>query len=524
MWVKIGVLTAITIGSFAYLIQSLDHPPAGAAGGETGAEASGGTAVLSKPPRPISAEVPDKDAAAGVKVAGSPADAAQGRVNLSFVGDVMFADKVEGSLKQNGYDYPYKYVKSYLEKADIAVANLETPITTRGTAQDKEYTYRSAPAALPELKKAGVDLVNLANNHSMDYGPEGSLDTMDYLDVQGIPRVGAGHNSDEAYKYVLLERGGMKIAFLGFTRVVPETSWYAGKSKPGLAETYSTKQALDAIAKARADADLVVVIAHWGEERKDIPNNVQTTLAHQYIDQGADLVVASHPHVLQGFEQYKGKWIAYSLGNFIFTTNDVQKTWESMILQASCTKDKACDLSVVPILTKGAQPVRMPDEDATKLFSRLAGISYNAAIDEQGKVTVGPVRPFTPEIVQTEPPASEKKPVSGQSPSSGAAAGAQQGSKSTANKNSSTKSGIENKESSSKESAGKESTNKDTSTKDKNGSDSTDKSKSTGTGSGSSKASSDSTKKKDTTGGTKTSEKSTGEKSAEPSKKASDNP
>lgn len=384
LWLKICLLTVLTIGAFVYLMQWLDRPH-GNPGGEAAAEAkTPAPSAGVQPPQVESDKLPAvKEYEQANIVPGSDKAA---RVNLSFVGDVMFANKINDLLKQHGYDYPFKYIRSYLEKADIAVANLETPVTTRGTSEEKTYAYRSSPLALPELKKAGVDLVNLANNHSMDYGVEGLLDTLDHLDATGISRVGAGKNSEEAYRHVMMEHSGMKIAFLGFSRVIPSASWYAGFSKPGLAEAYSTKLSLQAIAKARAEADLVVVIAHWGEERNNRPIKVQTDLARQYIDQGADLVIASHPHVLQGFEQYKGKWIAYSLGNFIFTTNENSATWESMILEASCSKERSCELQIVPVLTKWAQPIRMIQEDGRKLFNKLTHISVNARVDSQGRV------------------------------------------------------------------------------------------------------------------------------------------
>lgn len=310
-----------------------------------------------------------------------------GQVKLSFVGDVLLASKVEDILKQKGYDYPYTNVKDYLTKPDFTIANLETPITTRGTEQKKDYVYRSSPLALPPLKDAGIDLVNLANNHVMDYGPEGLQDTMNALDQEGIKRMGAGNGLEEAYQPVIMEKDGIKIAFFGFSRVVPEASWKAGPGRIGVAETYNYKPPVEAIQKARANADLVVVVAHWGVERSDNPDKYQTDLAHRYIDAGADLVVGGHPHVLQGFEQYKGKWIAYSLGNFIFTTNDVSKTWETVILEASCSKDKSCNIHLVPILSKFALPTPMNSEDSSKLFERLSKISIGSKVDSEGNVS-----------------------------------------------------------------------------------------------------------------------------------------
>lgn len=325
-------------------------------------------------------------------------------------------------LVKNGYDYPYKYVKSYLDKADLTIANLETPITTRGTAETKEYVYRSSPLALPELKRAGVDLVNLANNHSMDYGQEGLLDTLGYLDDQQLLRVGAGRNAEEAYRPVIYEHNGIKIAFLGFSRVLPDTSWMATAQRPGLASTYTSKPALEAIAKARSEADLVVVIAHWGEERNPYPVKQQTDLAHEYIDNGADLIIASHPHVVQGFEQYKGKWIAYSLGNFIFTTNENPDTWESMILEASCSKDRSCNLNMVPILTKWAQPIRMTEDQGQKLFEKLTKNSVNAQIDAKGAITAGPVNKLVTE--SSKPPVNKNVSSAVTKPNEGSKAAA----------------------------------------------------------------------------------------------------
>lgn len=393
----------MTLASFSYLMnwiaeKEAPHPPdrvveaspngqKGGAGTATPGPGAGATSPPATSGPSAGNEDPSKQQPPGDSNGdGNPV------VKMTFAGDIMFASKVDDLLKKNGWDYPYRYVKEYLSKADITAANLETPLTTRGTPQEKDYVYRSSPEALPALQAAGIDLVNTANNHILDYGTEGLLDTLDILDKAGMKRVGTGRNSNEAYAPVIMERNGMKIAFLGLSRVAENSDWYASSNKPGIAETYSTKLPLEAIAAAREKADLVVVFAHWGVERKDRPVKEQTDLAHRYIDQGADLVVASHPHVVQGFEKYKGKWIAYSMGNFIFTTNEVPETWESMILNAKCTKDGHCELQMIPVLTKWAQPVRMTEEDGAKLFNKLGRLSVNASIDSEGNITEGPRR------------------------------------------------------------------------------------------------------------------------------------
>jgi poly-gamma-glutamate capsule biosynthesis protein CapA/YwtB (metallophosphatase superfamily) len=350
------------------------------------------TPKLDQQPTPVPTQPAAAASTAPVQTEAPQAPLTGQQVKLAFVGDVIFSSSVEAQMKKNGYDYPYTFVKDYLQKADYTVANLETPITVRGDVQKKEYVYRGSPLALPPFKDAGVDLVNLANNHVMDYGKEGLLDTFDELKKVDIKYIGAGKDAAEAYSPVIVEKQGIKIAFLGFSRVVPEGSWKAGVNHPGVAETYNYTMPVEAIQKARQQADLVVVIGHWGVERTDNPDKYQTELAHRYIDAGADLIVASHPHVLQGFENYKGKWIAYSLGNFIFTVNEVQKTLETVILQATCSKEKRCDLDLVPIQNKVAQPEVMAKEKAVKLFERLSHISLQAKVNEAGGVV--PLQPL----------------------------------------------------------------------------------------------------------------------------------
>jgi poly-gamma-glutamate capsule biosynthesis protein CapA/YwtB (metallophosphatase superfamily) len=318
--------------------------------------------------------------------ASNEATGGSGKVTLSFVGDILLGDNVGKLLDDVGTDYPYKYVREYLQAPDLTIGNLETPVTTRGEKQDKQYAYRTHPKTLPDLLESGVDIVNLANNHILDYGTTGLLDTFEYLKEAKLSYIGAGRNEEEAYAAHYVEKNGVRIAFLGFSRVVPAGWWKAWGDNPGVASTYDYRKPVAAIEKAKEQADLVIVIPHWGVERQDTPEDYQRDLARSYIDAGADLVVASHAHVLQGFEHYKGKWIAYNLGNFIFTTNNHAPTWETIILNATCSKDGECEISAVPVLTKWAQPKPMDREAGLKLLKRLSGISINAEVRDDGKI------------------------------------------------------------------------------------------------------------------------------------------
>lgn len=376
--------------------------PGNGAGSPTTPKPTGTPTESSKPgsptPGPTLTPTPNGNGATGGTGGTSKPDD-DSRVKLSFVGDVIFASTVENVLRDKGFDYPYTNVKSYLQDADLTIANLESPITSRGVAQKKEYVYRSPAEALKAFAETGFDLVNMANNHILDYGVEGLLDTFDNLDKAGIKHVGAGRNVSEAFQPVIVEKKGIKIAFLGFSKVVDNADWKAGKYKdgkdrPGVADTYALEMPIEAIKQAKSKADLVVVIAHWGIERNDMPESYQRDFARKYVDAGADLIIGGHPHVLQGFESYKGKWIAYSTGNFLFTTRaDAPKTWDSGVLQAACTKQGGCELKLVPVLTKWALPQIMQEPESFKLFERLSNISFGAIVDKDGTIRAGSNQP-----------------------------------------------------------------------------------------------------------------------------------
>ncbi|WP_025676987.1 CapA family protein [Paenibacillus polymyxa] len=316
-------------------------------------------------------------------------DANSPAVTLHFIGDVQFSGKVEQRLEQNGFDFPYQYLGSLFHKDDLTIANLETPVTTNGVgALNKTYVYKSSPKALTAMAAAGVDAVNLANNHILDQGASGLLDTLKYLDEKGIAHAGAGRNAKEAYAPHYFERNGIKIALLGATRVMPEANWNASAKQPGVAGAYDSTAIVKSIREARNQADLVIVVAHWGKERATALEPHQTELSHAFIDAGADLVIGGHPHVLQGMEQYKGKWIAYSTGNFIFSKSTVPATWDTAIFQATCTRNGDCKMKLTPYRAELGQPIPLKDVEASKILQKVATLSpSNVSIGVDGTVS-----------------------------------------------------------------------------------------------------------------------------------------
>ena len=242
-----------------------------------------------------------------------PAAAGQAPLTLAFAGDV----NLEGRLA----DGRIGGLRWHLSAADLAIVNLESAVTDRGTAADKQYVFRGPASALTGLVGSGVDVVSLANNHGMDFGQTGLRDTLAAAKAAHLPLVGAGLDETAAYAPYRTTRKGQRIAVLGATQVLDEglkAAWTAGPHRPGLASAYRLDTLLASVRRARADSDLVVVFLHWGAELKTCPTERQRTLARQLADAGADVVVGSHAHVLLGDGRLGNTYVDYGLGNFQF--------------------------------------------------------------------------------------------------------------------------------------------------------------------------------------------------------------
>ena len=242
-------------------------------------------------------------------------------VNLMAVGDVMLARSVGSLIQTNGSKAPFFYMDDVLSSADLTLGNLECVISEHGEAEDKAYTFRAPPSSVESLVLAGFDLVTLANNHSLDYGTDAFKDMMDLLKSKEIAFAGAGLNANSARGPVILQRNGLRLAFLAYLDIpiwqYDYRTWAAGTNKPGVAWGYLVDIESDVQAATRI-ADVVIVLMHFGLEGELPPTQAQIATAHTAIDAGATLVIGSHPHLLQELEVYNGGLIAYSLGNFVF--------------------------------------------------------------------------------------------------------------------------------------------------------------------------------------------------------------
>lgn len=271
----------------------------------------------------------------------------QVEITIAAVGDLMLGGRTEPFLKQYGSDYPFHDVMPVLRQADVVAGNLESSISLRGTAvENKQFTLRAGPIAALALKSAGMRVVTLANNHSMDFGPLALQDTLATLAENSILYTGAGMDLDDARSPAILKIKGKTLAFLSYSLTFP-LEFFASAKRPGTAPGYADFVKAD-IEKVRPLADLVVVSFHWGAELMTAAKDYQIELGHQAIDWGADLVLGHHPHVLQEIEVYKGRLIAYSLGNFVFGSES-NRTNTSMILLLTFRGNTLSKVEAVPL-------------------------------------------------------------------------------------------------------------------------------------------------------------------------------
>ena len=253
-------------------------------------------------------------------------------VTMTFGGDVMLDRGVKNSVIKNfNNDYSALFDKlEILKDSDIVFANLEGTASDVGTDMHNLYSFHMDPAVIPALSGAGINILSVANNHVGDWGRASYEDTLSRLRENEIFYTGGGINSGEAEEPTVIEKYGMKIGFLGFSDVGP--NWMkAGENQAGLLLA-SNPRFEEIIRNASSKVDYLVVSFHFGEEYQAKHNRRQEELAHKAVDNGAKLVIGSHPHVAEDTEVYKDGYIAYSLGNFIFDQTFRSDTMQGMLL------------------------------------------------------------------------------------------------------------------------------------------------------------------------------------------------
>jgi poly-gamma-glutamate synthesis protein (capsule biosynthesis protein) len=210
-------------------------------------------------------------------------------------------------------------IATLLRSADLTVVNLETAVTTRGTPQPKYYHFRTTPVAFAALRDAGVDIANMANNHSLDYGRVGLADTLAAANAAHFPVLGIGANAAAAWAPYVVTIKGVRIAFLGVSQVAElAPSWVATPTRSGEANAINLRRTLAAVHAAKKLANVVIVIMHWGTEGEACPDPNQLALAPKLAAAGANIIIGSHAHMLQGSGWLGHTFVAYGMANFLW--------------------------------------------------------------------------------------------------------------------------------------------------------------------------------------------------------------
>ena len=274
-------------------------------------------------------------------------------------------------VEKKGLAYFFENVKPIFEQDDLTVVNFEGTLTTsKKSAKGKEFCFRGKPEYAQMLTLGDIELVNLANNHTLDFGKAGLQDTKDNLTAEGIPYFGM----DDEY---IVEVKGAKLGFLGYNYWNIEMS-----------------EAQERIEAMREKCDILIVSFHWGTELDNHSSSSQHKWAHMAVDAGADLVLGHHPHVIQGIERYKGKYIVYSLGNFCFggnsnpddkTTFIFQQTFEFLDGKVTDGDIKVIPCSITSGKTNNYQPTPLTGEKADKVLKRIE--KYSSKYDEAPNLT-----------------------------------------------------------------------------------------------------------------------------------------
>ncbi len=245
------------------------------------------------------------------------------------VGDIMLNRGVEQKARGN-FKFPFLRISSYLKRADILFGNLESVISDKGEKIGSIYSFRADPKAIKGLSYAGFDVVSVANNHVFDYGREAMEDSFKRIRESGISYVGGGFTEQESGQGVVKRVGDTEVCFLAYNNQ-GSPYWSSKGERSGI--NWLDESIEEDIERAEQNSDVVIVSFHFGEEYKGLPNETQKRFSRLAIDAGADLVLGHHPHVIQPIEEYKGGWIAYSLGNFVFDQYFSERTMEGLLLE-----------------------------------------------------------------------------------------------------------------------------------------------------------------------------------------------
>lgn len=362
-----GVLTAACTSASDLVVEEVSAAPPAAASPSTAA--------------PSSAAPADTTPLTSASTA-TTQPAPRAPIVLGFAGDTTFTNGLE--LRD-----PFGAVVQLTSAPDLMVVNLETAVADVGVGRppvDKQFLFRSPPESLDLLVDAGVDVVALANNHTLDFGADALEQTLAEIDRRALLRVGAGVDQDDAYTPLVVEVGEWTVGLISLSRVPCDWSASGQNVRPQVAWGCPPffDIAVAATAEAMAVADVTIVMIHGGEEGVLCPSDFMVDLEIAFADLGVDAVINGHPHVLQGITRHDDTWAVHSLGNFAFPPSR-GITGNSAIIQLTVSED-GVDLSIEPVRSDGG--VLTPPSQAQRddILSQIQRVSDGVSIGDDGSV------------------------------------------------------------------------------------------------------------------------------------------
>ncbi len=271
----------------------------------------------------------------------------KGHLVIQGTGDVAMDPEYIPALAAEGWDHAWSGLNGLFLEDDLTVINLECVTSDLGSPLDKAFVFRCPTESLPSIEANGIEVGNLGNNHSGDFGKEALVDGRDQLLAAGIEPVGAGRNAAEAGAPALFDINGWRVAVVGFGGVAPDDGWYATADTPGMRNGDDTPTMVEAVAAAEEVADLVVVTIHWGMELDTTPRQDDIDRAHAMIEAGADIIFGHHPHRMQPLETVGDAAVFWSLGNFVWPHNSVASA-TTAVARAVIAPDGTIDSCLIP--------------------------------------------------------------------------------------------------------------------------------------------------------------------------------
>lgn len=312
---------------------------------------------------------------------GRAQEAEPSRVLLLALGDINLGRSVGQILLKDSIDYPFAFAGPVLNGYDIVFANLESQITDQGgeTQHPRDrYIFAAPPQAAQALLRGGVSVVSTANNHAFDYGLRGLRETIEFLERTGVRFTGTSKDSVGMFNPALIRRNGITVGFVAYSEFVNQKGAWRGRIS-----LFEAGRAKKEIAALRESVDFVVASYHGGAEYVERPPKYTLSQMRQLVDLGADVVIGHHSHVPQGIEQYKGKWIFHSLGNFVFLQTHREWTQKSYAAAIELVSDshnvRINGVTLLPLLASNqptfsvSPPVR---ETILRRVEELSTISF----------------------------------------------------------------------------------------------------------------------------------------------------